>query len=123
MDASPTNVVAIRPKEAMATRLRALFSRCDKATEDWISASLELIQTLKEARNLFPSNQTFGVWLAEEELDVLSRDDRAALLNMAHDLDLARMAFQESGRRSYRLIWREWMEPRLRSAAKMESVV
>jgi hypothetical protein len=44
---------------------------------------------LREARERFPSNNAFGVWLAQEEIDV-SHDDRAAFIEMAAEPDVLR---------------------------------
>jgi hypothetical protein len=54
------------------------------------------------------------------ELDQLGSKDRAALIGMAANLPLTRIALQETQRLSWRLIWKEEIADRLRNAAKID---
>src|SRR5262249_28284487 len=47
----------------------ATLARVEHSRIEWINASLELAATLKEARERFPSNERFAMWLAETGLD------------------------------------------------------
>ena len=53
----------------------------------------------------------------DNDLDHINKDDRAALINMAQNLVLARIILSETMRTSWRLIWEVEMESRFRSAA------
>lgn len=52
---------------------------------DEYDAAQELAAALAEARERFPSNKDFAVWLASNEIDI-GGNDRAALILMATDL-------------------------------------
>jgi hypothetical protein len=86
----------------------------------WKEGTHELINILGDARKRLGSDQAFGAWLTEAGYgeDRISRDDRSALLNMALHHDLTRKTLEETTRRSWRLIWLEEIQPRLRSAAQ-----
>lgn len=110
------------PLNVLADRIRAALTRVETSRVEWINATLELATTLKEARERFPSNERFSVWLAESGLDsdLIGHQGRAALINMAADLTLARIVLHETQRTSWRLIWEEEMQPRLTNAGKTE---
>jgi hypothetical protein len=102
----------------LADRIRSAIARVEQSQIEWIEATLDLAVTLKEARDRFQSNQQFSIWLAENEIDLLGHQDRAALINMAGNATLTRLVLQETQRRSWRLIWEEEIMPRLTSAGK-----
>jgi hypothetical protein len=82
----------------------------------WIEGTLELINILHKARKRLGADQAFGDWLTALDYDErITRHDRSALLNMAEHLDLTRNVLEETTRRSWQLIWREEMQPRLPS--------
>ena len=116
-----SNIVEMpTPMNVLADRIKLAYGRTVCGREGWVEGTLELAATLDEARSRFPSNIDFGVWLVQNELDWLGKDDRAALLGMSEDLALTRIALEETKSASWRLIWLEWIEPRLRSAAKTD---
>jgi hypothetical protein len=84
----------------------------------WIDATLKLITNLDAARKCFASDQAFGKWLTDSDYseERLSRHDRAALLNMALYPDITREVLGQTHRRSYQLIWRDEIQPRLPNA-------
>jgi hypothetical protein len=86
----------------------------------WVEGTMELVQVLDEARKEHPSDQEFGGWLSSKGYgeDRISSQDRAALLNMALNLDLTREILKQTIRRSWRLIWEEEIQPRLPSAGQ-----
>ena len=86
------------PMNVLADRIRAALVRAEASHLEWIEATLDLAAMLKEARDRFPSNADFAHWLVDNELDVLGHQDRAALINMAGDLVLARIVLQETRR-------------------------
>jgi hypothetical protein len=83
----------------------------------WIEGTLEIVTILHDARKRFSSDQAFGTWLANDGFDeeCLTRHDRSALLNMAIDLDITSEVLAQTHSRSWQLIWREEIQPRLPS--------
>jgi hypothetical protein len=97
------------------------WEKITKGRELWIEGTLELIQKLAEKRKLYDSDQAFGAWLNEAGYgeDRITRQDRAALLNMAEHLDLTREVLEQTHRWSWRLIWeKEIQQPRLPSGGQ-----
>jgi hypothetical protein len=84
----------------------------------WRECTLELIDILHAQRQRHPSDQSFGKWLTINDFgeDRLPRHDRIALLNMAEHPELTREVLEQTHRRSYQLIWREEIQPRLPNA-------
>src|SRR5262245_14300904 len=109
------------PMNVLADRIRNALERAERSRIEWIEATLDLATTLKEARDRFPSNEAFAHWLVDSKLDadIIGHQTRAALINMAADLALARIVLQKTKRNSWQLIWQEEMKPRLTSASKM----
>jgi hypothetical protein len=72
------------PKHVLITRLRDAIARTKKGREEWIGGMVDQAITLMEARAQFPTdNNSFAVWLAENEVDEWNKDNRAALINLA----------------------------------------
>lgn len=114
--ATPDNTIPLALVRA-GREIDAGFARAQRGTEDWIEGSLQLAQGLALGRKEFPADKAFGVWLAENNHDHVSHQDRAALIGMASDIDLARDVLTQTNRRSYRLIWVE-SKDRFTSAGK-----
>lgn len=110
------------PMNVLADRIRGALARVQRGHIETIEGMLELAVALKEARDCFSDNRQFSIWLAENELDAefIGHNNRAALINMAGDIALARIVLAETRRTSPELIWREEMQPRLTSACKNE---
>jgi hypothetical protein len=85
---------------------------------DWIQGTLELISILDDARKRYPADQEFGDFVANAFGDRVTRDNRSALLNMAQYPDLTHEVLEKTERVSWRMIWLEEIQPRLRSAAQ-----
>src|SRR5262245_21764996 len=67
----------------------------------WIEGTLELISILDDARKRLGSDQAFGTWLTENGYgNRITRHDRAALLNMALNLNVTRVVLEQTDRRS-----------------------
>ena len=96
-----------------ALQIRAILDDCDKDDTNWIENRVKLALALKRGRK-DRDNNSFGEWLARKGLDhrLLSRDDRAALLNVAEHTDLFRSIAGEGESLSVRLIWAK-MQSRL----------
>ena len=113
------NIVSMpTPMNVLAERIRAALVRAEASHLEWIEATLDLAATLKEARDRFPSNADFAHWLIDNELDLLRHQERAALINMAADLALARVVLQETNRASWEWIYREEYQPRVTQVRK-----
>jgi hypothetical protein len=109
------------PMSVLAERIKTAYERTVDGRKECVEGTLELAAMLDEARARFPSDIDFGVWLVQNELDWLGKDDRAALLGMAEDLGLTRSVLAETKSTSWRLIWLEEIEPRLRTVAKPDA--
>lgn len=103
----------IKTLPTLAAEIRDLFNRETAVAEEWVEVKLALIARLAEARARFLSDPLFGIWLAENELDALNKDDRAAALNMAQDMQLASAVLREGRSRSFRTLWFDHMKPRM----------
>jgi hypothetical protein len=93
--------------ERLGRRIDQAWQRISKGEQEWIDGSLELAQALSEGRKQFRGNNYFGAWLKNHGHDHVNHQDRAALINLASDLTLARQVFTQTNRRSYQLIWEE----------------
>jgi hypothetical protein len=49
---------------------------------------------------MFNADRDFSVWLAENELDDIKKDERAALIGMAGNIERARRVLEETERTS-----------------------
>ena len=56
-------------RNAFAEQIRGALGRVEMNFSEWIEGTLVLAATLKQARDSFPSNQQFAVWLAANSLD------------------------------------------------------
>jgi hypothetical protein len=110
------------PMSALVERIKAAYECAKNDRKEWIEGTVKLAATLDESRTRFSSDTAFGVWLVQNELDWLGKDDRAALLGMANDLDLTRTVLEETKSASLRVIWREEVEPRLHGIARADAV-
>src|SRR4051812_26809772 len=96
----------------LAERYRAGLKRAEGGRKEWIEGVLDMATTLAEAREQFPANQAFKEWLEEHNLHEVHNDhERAALIGMGQNLDLARSVLQETERNSLRYIWEDEMQP------------
>jgi hypothetical protein len=111
----------------MPTSLNALAERIRRGCkitvdnrEAWNAATIDIATALAEARDRLSADREYHTWCVENELDIINRDDRAALVNMARNLDLTRIVLAETKRTSWLLIWREEILPRCRSVTTPE---
>lgn len=119
-----TNVVKMHPRtplDTVAADYRAGRAMTEQGRELWIAGTLKMMDALAAGRAAFPSDVDFSVWLAENELDDLGRNDRAALLRMAAHRTLAEQVLRESDRNSYHWIWLTEMQSRIHHAMKPDS--
>ena len=81
------------------------YDRTVKGGAEWVEGSLQVAAALREGRDAVPTNIAFSAWLKQNKLDFYLRHDRAALINLAFDLDLMRTILMETDSRSYQRIW------------------
>jgi hypothetical protein len=93
--------------ERLGRRIDQAWQRISKGEQEWIEGSLELAQALSEGRKQFRGNNYFSAWLKNHGHDHVNHQDRAALINLASDLTLAREVFTQTNSRSYQLIWEQ----------------
>jgi hypothetical protein len=60
-----TNIVELKPKHALAERIRTAYDRMERAANDFVDATMELAVALKMGRDEFPSDIAFGHWLID----------------------------------------------------------
>ena len=120
------NNAEIMPNRAQ--RIRTLYDDWKTASEGlqqaakvWIEVTLNLAKEFHEARQELSSNQAFAKWLAVNALDNIGHQDRAAFIKMGENLELTRIALEETNRKSIQLIWRKEIEPRLRKGTKTDT--
>lgn len=93
--------------ERLGRRIDQAWQRAQNGEGEWVEGSLELAQALAEGRGRFSANKAFGDWLIANKHDHVGHQDRAALINFAGDLTLARDVLIKTTRRSYQHIWTE----------------
>jgi hypothetical protein len=102
---STENIIEINPRAEIAKRLRQKLDAWRDAKERWAVALRELASELYAARKMHSSNQAFSIWLAENELDDIGKDDRAALIGIGSRPELSAAILEETGLRSPESIW------------------
>jgi hypothetical protein len=103
-----------RHLDRMADQIRTAYERALEAEKHWIAATIQLAKNLAAARACFSANREFHEWLVVH-CDFLPRNDRAALIGMGRNLELARTVLTNTQSRSWRLIWDNEMRPQLES--------
>ena len=93
--------------ERLGLRIDQAWQRVQNGESEWVEGSLELAQALAEGRGRYSANKAFGDWLVVNKHDHVSHQHRAALINLASDLTLAREVLTKTESRSYELIWRQ----------------
>jgi|SRR5262245_8516600 len=111
------------PMKTLADRYRDAYQRSEQSHAEWIVAVLDMAETLHEARQRFNNNRAFSIWIAENELDFHSQNDRAALINMHAHRAITERVLQETTRTSLRYIWLEEIEPIVHYVVKNASEV
>jgi predicted transcriptional regulator len=118
----PETDAAAKPDENVAladlvVKIKASFVAAHvgaKAEEDgraaWRGNTMKLGKGLLLGRELHQNdNNAFNVWLNDNGLgeDLISKDDRAALIGMAEHPEISERVLATTQRRSWQLIWRE----------------
>ncbi len=90
--------------------LRRTFDRYRSAGIEWKQAALDLARELATARSEHPSDRAFGAWLAANGIDI-DKNERAALIGLGREPDLAKRLLENTRRRSLQRIWAEATKP------------
>ena len=106
------------PMNVLAEKIRAAYARTEHGKREWVEGTIELAAAFADARSRFPAHQQFRHWIADAELDFINHQDRAALISMADDLDLARIVLEETERTSWQHIWDQEMKARFTHVSK-----
>ena len=88
-----------------ARQIREGYERATKGGKEWVEGSLQMAEALHKGRERVPANISFRDWLTQNKLEFFSHRDRAALINLADNMELARTILTETDSRSYELIW------------------
>jgi hypothetical protein len=133
----PETDAAARPDENvaladLAVDIKASFAaaRAGAKAEEygraaWRDNSMKLGKGLLLGRERHQNdNNAFNVWLNDNGLgeDLISKDDRAALIRMAEHLEIAERVLATTQRRSWQLIWREEIAPEVEVSGGFRSV-
>jgi hypothetical protein len=86
-------------------RIMTAHIRVTKSGAEWVEGTLEIAAALREAREMVPADVSFSGWLKQHNLAYYNKNDRAALICFAADIELARTVLTESDSRSYQHIW------------------
>jgi hypothetical protein len=100
---TPDNVIQLPDLlERQAKRIVTALNKDTKIRTEWIDNQLEKADALAIARKQFPNNADFGKWCYDNGFgeSVLSRDDRAALVEFGKDLAYARTVLERTNRTS-----------------------
>lgn len=114
---TPSTVIQLN-QTVRIKRLRDSLDAYKTHHDDFPRVVLALAVDLFEARQEHESDQEFGRWLVENELDDLGKDDRAALVSMGEYPQLSAARLAETTSRSLRLIWANEIKPRVLSVEK-----
>lgn len=87
--------------DQLAVRVRNAIERANQSRSEWINASINAAVALFAARRRLPSNALFASWSREHDVD-LSRDDRAALLQLGAHAEEARAILANGTTESWR---------------------
>lgn len=98
-------------------RIRKALDRYKSASVEWVAATMALARELWQARLHHVSDNAFGAWLTDNDLDDLGKDTRAALLAIGKHEKISRRVLEVTSRRSPRTIWKEEIQPQIIEAA------
>jgi hypothetical protein len=94
------------PLARIKQRIVAAHERIVRGGTDWIEGTLEIATALREARaEVGEDDRRFNHWLKFNNLDYFPKDDRAALINVGGDPELARSVQAEDPTMSFRALW------------------
>jgi hypothetical protein len=91
----------------------------DSGRAEWRDGTWQMVTGLTRLRELDQrDDRAFGAALTLSGLDKISKDDRAALLDMARYPDIAKAVLATTERTSWRNIWRKEIKPQVDRIAK-----
>jgi len=101
----PDNVAELHSNlELLARGIKRALERCANGRAEWIEGTVDAAIKLAAARTRFTAHRAFGQWCEENGIgnQVLKKNDRAALLEMAARPDELRAMLEASARNSIR---------------------
>ncbi|HLH98752.1 MAG TPA: hypothetical protein VKW08_26885 [Xanthobacteraceae bacterium] len=90
----------------LAARIRDALKDVHRNRSEWITNTQTLAAALVAARHRLPDDQGFGDWLEQEHI-VIGKTDRAALINIGRNLDMAAEVLAITDTWSWRRVWEE----------------
>lgn len=88
-----------------ADDIRTAYEKTQAGLAEWRSNTMALAQALLHGRELLDSDNAFHAWLVSNQLDIIKRHDREALLNMARNPAVAAKVINTTDRTSWQYIW------------------
>jgi hypothetical protein len=80
--------------------------------EQWVDGTIKLAEAMYAARQMHHSDRAFGEWLEDNEVD-LSRDDRAALINLGRHSNITINEILGAETFSWRTLWQQHVRPKV----------
>jgi hypothetical protein len=102
----------IQIRELRQARVRRALDELKFANDNWKEKSLALAEELKATRDECGGNDiAFGHWLIDNGCDDLGRNERAVLIRIAENIEIAKEVFAHTVRKSLRAIWQLEIKP------------
>jgi hypothetical protein len=93
--------------DALAGKIKAAIAERDAGRRQWIDGSVKLAELLAQVRaRVGEDDSAFGGWLTIHDIKI-SRNDRAALINLGRNPRAMREVLEQTTRHSYQHIWNE----------------
>lgn len=108
----------VRDDTQLVERYRTIIDKIHGGRAQWIEGTLELAVFMREARIDYPDHSAFSRWLECNGLQVVSKDNRTALLWMADNLVEARELLTQTTFKSWDSIYRTRPNRALRKNTK-----
>lgn len=99
----------------LAERIRKACKTVLDSKEAWVETTIELAMAFAEARDRISGNREYYTWIVQNELDIINRMDRHALISMARHIEISRIVLQETQRTSWQMVWKQEIQPRISS--------
>lgn len=96
---------------SLAAEIKAGKAEAEQGREAWIRGTMRQAVALAEARVKFGNdNNAFSDWLIQNHI-FYSKDDRAALINIGMNAEIALNILQNTTRDSFEKVWRHEIKP------------
>ena len=102
------------PAEVLGKRIDEAYDLCERDFKAGVEHTMELAFALKAGRDDAGKNDTkFGEWLVAHTKNRISPNNRAGLLGIANNPDIARDVLEKTTKRTPHHIWCEDIKPRI----------